>query len=79
MKNEFSVLEGAKLKMAPKGFPKDFKDIDLLKNKHFTVRKKIDNELWLKENSVELILKSFEIQQYFNHFLNRAVEAEILS
>ena len=79
LKNEYSVLEGAKLKMAPKGFPKDFKDIDLLKNKHFTVRKKIDNELWLKENSVELILKSFETQQYFNHFLNRAVEAEILS
>jgi len=43
------------------------------------VRKKIDNELWLKENSVELILKSFETQQDFNHFLNSAVEAEILS
>lgn len=79
MKNEYSVLEGAKLKMEPKGFPKDFKDIDLLKNKDFTVRKKIDNELWLKKNSVELILKSFETQQDFNHFLNRAVEAEIVS
>ena len=79
LKKEFSVLEGAKLKMAPKGFPKDFKDINLLKNKHFTVLKKIENELWFKENSVKLILKSFETQQDFNHFLNRALEAEIVS
>ncbi len=72
-KKQFPVLHGEKLKMAPKGFPKDFADIDLLKNKHFVVSKAIENELWFEGEPVKAILKSYKTQQKLNEFLNRAV------
>lgn len=71
---DFSILEGEKLKMAPKGFPKDFKDIDLLKNKHFIVSKKIENEAWFDLDLKVKITNSFKTQQSFNTFLNKAVK-----
>tara|TARA_B110000971_G_scaffold43691_1_gene43348 strand:+ start:2237 stop:2896 length:660 start_codon:yes stop_codon:yes gene_type:complete len=74
LKADFSILEGEKLKMAPKGFPKDFKDIDLLKNKHFIVSKKIENETWFDLDLKVKITNSFKTQQSFNTFLNRAVK-----
>ena len=60
--------------MAPKGFPKDFKDIDLLKNKHFIVSKKIENEAWFDLDLKVKITNSFKTQQSFNTFLNKAVK-----
>ena len=72
-KKQFPEVQGKKLKMAPKGFPKEFEDIELLKNKHFVVSKKIENETWIEGNPQKHILKSFKTQQDFNHFLNTAV------
>jgi uncharacterized protein (TIGR02453 family) len=76
-KKQFPVLHGDKLKMAPKGFPKDFEDIDLLKNKHFVVSKKIENDIWFEGDPLKTILKSYKTQQTFNEFLNRAVGKEV--
>ena len=76
-KKQFPVLHGDKLKMAPKGFPKDFEDIELLKNKHFVVSKKIENDIWFDRDSLKTILKSYKTQQDFNSFLNRAVGEQI--
>jgi len=73
-KKQFPVLHGEKLKMAPKGFPKDFEEIDLLKNKHFVVSQGIENEVWFEGDPIKTILKSYKTQQKFNEFLNRAVE-----
>ena len=78
-KKQFPVLHGEKLKMAPKGFPKDFEEIYLLKNKHFVVSKKIENEIWLEGDPLSTILKSYKMQQQFNEFLNRIVEKEVVS
>ena len=76
-KKQFPVLHGDKLKMAPKGFPKDFEAIDLLKNKHFVVSQKIENEVWFEGDPIKTILKSYKTQQAFNEFLNRAVGKEV--
>jgi uncharacterized protein (TIGR02453 family) len=76
-KKQFPVLHGDKLKMAPKGFPKDFEAIDLLKNKHFVVSQKIENEVWFEGDPKKTILNSYKTQQAFNEFLNRAVGKEV--
>lgn len=76
-KKQFPGLHGDKLKMAPKGFPKEFEGIDLLKNKHFVVSQKIENEVWFEGKPLKTILKSYKTQQKFNEFLNRAVEIEV--
>lgn len=36
-KSLFGNIQGDKLKLAPKGFPKDFEEVDLLKHKSFAV------------------------------------------
>lgn len=70
----FPEIYGQPLKMAPKGFPKDFKDIDLLKNKHYAVTRPIGNDFWFNENTSKNILITFKTQAKFNQFLNHAVE-----
>jgi len=69
----FSEIYGDKLKMAPKGFPKEFPDIDLLKNKHYAVTCNVKNSFWFGEKTIETLMDVFRAQYPFNQFLNRAV------
>lgn len=43
-KNHFGTLNGSQLKTAPKGFPKEHEDIDLLRYKSYTVRHDFTDE-----------------------------------
>jgi len=63
-----------RLKNPPKGFPKDFKEIDLLKNKHFTTHFPLDNEFFFREGLIDRLMELCKIQYPLNAFLNRAVE-----
>lgn len=63
-----------KLKNPPKGYPKYFKEIELLKNKHFVTHHALDNDFFLKENVVEQLMEIFKVQYPLNEFLNRAVK-----
>lgn len=72
-KKYFTEIKGDKLKMAPKGFPKDFKDIDLLKNKDFIASTKIDNEFWLDENVADNIVNLFKLLHKLNSFFNTSI------
>ncbi len=76
-KKHFDGIYGEKLKLAPKGFPKDFADIDLLKNKHYTVIHKVDDTFWTSENLIEYLSKIFKIQFPFNKFINKAIRSNI--
>ena len=69
-----SLSDEDKLKNPPKGYPKDFKEIELLKNKHFITHYALDNEFFLKENAVERLMEILKVQYRFNEFLNRAVQ-----
>jgi len=69
----FPEIYGEKLKTAPKDFPKDFKDIDLLKNKHYAVVHNVENTFWEDKKVVDNIIDIFKVQYKFNMFLNNAV------
>lgn len=72
-KTLYPEVQGEKLKRAPKGFPKDFADLELIKNKSFFVVR--HTEVIEDQSALEQeILQSFEIQAPFNKFLNQALE-----
>jgi len=75
-KKIFPKLYGEKLKSAPRGFSKDFEDIELLKNKHFTVTHNLEDSFWFDDPTIitKKIIDIFKIQYKFNSFLNKAVK-----
>lgn len=70
----FHKINGEKLKLAPKGFPKDFIDIELLKYKSYTVTHSLENDFLLQPDVYKAIIPIFKKQKKFNYFLNRAVD-----
>ncbi len=65
-----------KLKMAPKGFPKDFEDIELLKYKSFApVHAATDAEL-MGANAVNHVRHIIRTLEPHNTFINRGITAE---
>jgi uncharacterized protein (TIGR02453 family) len=69
----FNTLSSNMLIGAPKGFPKDFPDIELLKYKSYVViNMKSDNEM-KNSNIVSEIKEVFKAMYSFNRFLNEAV------
>ena len=74
VKELFGEISGDKLKLAPKGFPKEFPDIDLLKYKNYgLLRMKTDREIMDAEVLKEII-HCFEVTSPFVKFLNEAVQ-----
>lgn len=63
-----------KLKNPPKSYPKDFEEIELLKNKHFITHHSLNNDFFLKDKLVERLMQIFEVQYPLNEFLNTALE-----
>lgn len=69
----YGGMYGEKLKTAPKGFPKDFPDIDLLKNKHYAVTHRVDDEFWFSGSLVDDVSEMFSALYALNRFLNNAI------
>ncbi len=69
----FPEIYGDKLKMAPKGFSKDFSEIDLLKHKDYAVIHQLDNDFFIKNDLIKQLLKIYKIQKPFNDFFNEAI------
>lgn len=63
-----------KLKKPPVGYPKDFTEIELLKNKHFITHHPLINEFFLQDGVIDRLMEICEIQYPLNAFLNRAVK-----
>jgi len=63
-----------RLKNPPKGYPKDFKEIELLKNKHFITHYPLKNEFFLEDGVIDRLVELCKIQYSLNAFLNRAVK-----
>lgn len=72
----FPELYGEKLKTAPRGFSKDFPDIDLLNYKSYTVVKNLTNKDLLSKNFLEDLLIIFKTQKPFNDYLNKAINVK---
>jgi uncharacterized protein (TIGR02453 family) len=70
----FGDFSGEKLKTAPKGFPKDFKDIELLKYKNYVVvETKTDKEL-MDNFDLKVLKEDFKRIYRLNQFLNEAIK-----
>ncbi len=66
-------------KRPPKGFPENFADIEILKNKHFTVARLLSDEEIIESDFPDKVLEIFKALQPLNHFFNGPVEDIILS
>lgn len=75
-KQFFPELYGEKLKNAPKGFPKDFKDIDLLKFKNFVAIHHIENELITSEKLINKSKNVYKTLYPFNKYLNEVLKTK---
>jgi uncharacterized protein (TIGR02453 family) len=67
------IVSDEKLKTAPKGFPRDFEDIDLLNYKDYTVLKPLEEELLTSQNLTKELLEAFETVYPLNQFINEAI------
>lgn len=73
-KGSFGELwDGDRLKLAPKGYPKDHTNIDLLKNKSFVAMRHFSDEDILNKDVPQLVLEQAKLIHPFNQFLNRAM------
>lgn len=72
-KQHFGELCGERLKIAPRGFPRDFADIALLRNKHYTVIHAVEDNFWTQANLIDELAQLCLLQRDFYRFLNRAV------
>ncbi len=68
------VDEMDRLKRPPKGFPADFPDIDILKNRHFTVSCYLSEKQIIEAGFPQFALKVFQAMRPFNIFLGRAMD-----
>jgi uncharacterized protein (TIGR02453 family) len=62
-----------KMKKAPKDFPADFPDIDLLKYRSYIVSRQIPDKIVISRNYQEEVLEMVKELQPFMGFLNRAI------
>jgi len=71
------IEEIEKLKKAPADFPKDFPDIELLKNKHFFSSHYYNPQNALKEDFIDFVTTGFKAVKPLVDFVNFTVEGLI--
>ena len=71
------IISDKMLKTAPKGFPKDFNDIDLLKYKHYTVIKKVPEDMVTSDKFTAEVSQTFKALYPFNRFINDGINYQL--
>jgi len=69
----FGDIEGEKLKIPPKGFPKEFPEIEWLKYKSYTIFRNLTEEIVLGDHLLEETARIFRLMVPFNRFINFAI------
>lgn len=72
-KAHFDLMTDDRLKRPPKGYPADFKHIELLKNKHYVVTHALNEENIASKDLNKILTPFFEAQKDFIDFLNLAI------
>ncbi len=68
IKNLFGELQGQTVKTAPKGYPRDHPDIDLLRHKQFYFTRRFDTDTVLSDGFLKEVVKSFKgIRPFFDY------------
>jgi uncharacterized protein (TIGR02453 family) len=68
------LQEIEKVKLAPRDFPKDFADMEILKHKHFILTYPVRDEMVESDHYPDLVAKVFKVMYPLNVFLKRALE-----
>lgn len=76
-KSTFGELLGEKLKTAPKGYPKDHKEIDLLRYKQFIVRHNFTDEQVMSEGFAEVMSATFMEMRTFFDFMSEILTTDL--
>ena len=72
-KNNFLMMDD-QLKTAPKGYPKDFEHIDLIRYKSFVPYKNFSDEEFCADNFVDNITRHLKMIKDYNGYLNGVIE-----
>lgn len=72
-KDTYGVIKGEALKSAPRGYPKDHPNIELLRFKNFIIWTELDDSFWVTDNLVDTITSRFEIANPFKEYLSVAI------
>ena len=70
----FGGLSDDRLVNAPKGYPKDFEYIDLLKYKSYMVSRELEDEQVTSDGLADIVLKGMRIMYPMIRFVNNALE-----
>lgn len=70
----FDEPYGERLKTAPKGYPKDHENIDLLQLKNYVYMKQMSDKEVLSKNFVDEIVNVYKTLHPFNQFLTKALD-----
>lgn len=73
-KSVFNELEGEKLKTAPRDFPKDHPEIELLRHKSFLAVQNLNESIISKEYFLNHCSDSFKVVKPFKDFLNQGLD-----
>lgn len=73
IKKYFNEVRGDRLKRPPVGFPADFHDIEILKNKDFIMVHEVSDDIVLSDDFLIYATKVFKAVKPFNDFLNRSI------
>lgn len=73
-KKIFPSVGGDLLKTAPKGFPKDWEHIDLIKPREYTAMVKLTDRQLVAKNAFDRIMEVFKTLKPFNDFFNFTIE-----
>lgn len=72
-RKHFEQIQGEKLSRAPKGYPADHPNIELLKLKSFIAMESFTDEEVIGNDFADKVIESFRTVQPFNEYLNVAV------
>ncbi|HNW50082.1 MAG TPA: DUF2461 domain-containing protein [Prolixibacteraceae bacterium] len=74
-KNTFAFFNGDKLKTNPKGYPKEFEHIDLLRHKSFAPYMPLTEEQLFSPDLIDLMIEKYKLILPLNRFLYEALKA----
>ncbi len=75
-KNHYTEVGSNYLKTAPKGFPKDWEHIDLLKPRDYTVLAQVSDSFFQKKDSVKKIGEYMRALKPYNDFINFLIDED---
>lgn len=73
-KSTFTLEYSDKLKTAPKGYPKDWEHLDLIKNRNYAFGHKVTEEELYDPAFLKKAVEIYQAIYPLNHYLNKAVD-----